>query len=95
MVAPLRHHEEYDKVVSITEKQEPKFQEYRAVNPNATKYKDLIFLGHIVSFTICTVLSCLSLLTANVSPILAFPLGMIMGSVMTFILSFLIDMLKR
>lgn len=95
MAAPLKHQTNHENVVSIAKKQEPKFKEYHVVNPNATKFKDLIFFGRIVSFTICTVFSCLTLLTANITPILSYPLGMVMGSALTVIFSFLIDLLKR
>ncbi|MGT2828211.1 DUF3270 family protein [Streptococcus hillyeri] len=95
MAAPLKHQDQSDKVVSISKKTEPKFKTYDAINPNATKFKDLVFFGRIVSFTICTVFSCLTLLTASVTPLLAFPIAMVMGSILTAIFYFLIDLLKR
>ncbi|MGT2683441.1 DUF3270 family protein [Streptococcus porci] len=94
MAAQLKHKFNDEKVTSI-HKAEPKFQEYKALNTQATRFQDLLFFGRIVSFAISAVLSCFVLLTANVTPILAFPIGMLMGSLLTVLVFFLIDLLRR
>lgn len=94
MAAPLKKHVIEEKVVPLN-KQEPVFQEYKALDTNAIKYQDLIFFSRIVSFAICTVLSCFVFLTANMAPLLAFPLGMALGALSTVVLSFLMTLLTH
>lgn len=92
MVTPLKKQVQEQEQLKA---EQPKYQEFKAIDTQTAKFQDLLFFVRLTSFSVITVLSCFLLLTKGMSAIAAFPLGIVLGAIITITLAFLLDLLRR
>lgn len=79
MNANRKFDQQHDYQVERYQEEIPKYQTYQGLNQQNNKLKELLFFAQIASFCIATIISCLVLLSLQLKPILAFPLGMMLS----------------